>query len=142
MYSVYGDTVLDPFWGTGTTSIAAMVAGRNSVGYELDESFVELFEERVADVPEYSRTVIKQRLADHEAFVEERLAEGGDFKYQADNYDFPVITKQEKPLQFYSVSDIQEIDGGYRASHEPVEDTDIQITEPKQGGETASRSDL
>ena len=30
MYSVYGDTVLDPFWRTGTGSLATMVAGRNS----------------------------------------------------------------------------------------------------------------
>ena len=41
MYSVYGDTVLDPFWGTGTTSLAAMIAGRNSIGYELQEEFVK-----------------------------------------------------------------------------------------------------
>lgn len=59
MYSVYGDTVLDPFWGTGTTSFAAMVAGRNSVGYELDEEFVRLFRRRVKDIPEYSREVSK-----------------------------------------------------------------------------------
>jgi len=37
MFSVYGDTVLDPFLGTGTTTLAAAVAGRNSVGYERDE---------------------------------------------------------------------------------------------------------
>ena len=36
MFSFVGDTVLDPFLGTGTTSIAAMQAGRNSVGIEVD----------------------------------------------------------------------------------------------------------
>jgi len=142
MYSVYGDTVLDPFWGTGTTSFAAMAAGRNSVGYELDEEFVQLFKQQVEDIPEYSREVVKQRLDDHKEFVEERLSEGKDFKYQADNYDFPVTTKQEKPVQFYSVSDIRETEEGYEVSHNPVEDTDVQIEENKQGGEVASLSDF
>ena len=42
MYSIRGDTVLDPFLGTGTTILAAMVMGRNSIGYEIDQSFQEL----------------------------------------------------------------------------------------------------
>ena len=142
MYSVYGDTVLDPFWGTGTTSFAAMVAGRNSVGYELDEEFVQLFRQRVEDIPEYSREVVKQRLDDHKEFVEGRLSDGKDFKYQADNYDFPVTTKQEKPIQFYSASDVREIEGGYEVSHTPVDDADVKIETKKQGGEATSLSDF
>ncbi len=142
MYSVYGDTVLDPFWGTGTTSLAAMVAGRNSVGYELDDRFVQLFDERVDTVPEYSRTVIARRLDDHAEFVEERLAAGKDLEYRADNYDFPVTTKQEQPLQFYSASAVHETDGGYRVLHDPVEGTDIRIEDHERGGEAASPSDF
>ena len=42
MFSIYGDTVLDPFLGTGTTSLAAMCAGRNSVGIEIDPDVVNL----------------------------------------------------------------------------------------------------
>jgi DNA modification methylase len=142
MYSVYGDTVLDPFWGTGTTSFAAMVAGRNSIGYELDEEFVKLFKKRIEEIPEYSREVVKKRLDDHKEFVENRLSEGKDFKYQADNYDFPVTTKQEKPMQFYSVSDIQEVEDGYEVSHTQVDDSEVEIKEDKQGDEVASLSDF
>jgi len=142
MYSVYGDTVLDPFWGTGTTSFAAMVAGRNSVGYELDEEFVQLFKQQVENIPEYSREVVKQRLDDHKEFVEKRLPEEKDFKYQADNYEFPVTTKQEKPIQFYSISDIRETEEGYEVAHNPVDDANIQIEETKRGGEVASLSDF
>ena len=40
MFSFVGDTVLDPFLGTGTTTIAAMLNGRNSIGYEIDEKYV------------------------------------------------------------------------------------------------------
>ena len=39
MFSFVGDTVLDPFLGTGTTMLAAMRSGRNSVGYEVDETY-------------------------------------------------------------------------------------------------------
>jgi len=142
MYSVYGDTVLDPFWGTGTTSFAAMVAGRNSIGYELEEEFVQVFEERVENVPKYSREVIKQRLDDHEEFVKRRLADGKKFEHEADSYTFPVITKQEVPIQFYVVSEVQETDYGYEVSHEPVEDTDTRTNDGQQVGEVASLSDF
>jgi len=121
MYSVYGDTVLDPFWGTGTTSFAAMVAGRSSIGYELDAEFIELFEKRVRNISDYSRNVIRQRLHTHNEFVEERLADGKSFKYEADNYDFPVTTKQEKPIQFYTVSEVQKVENHYEVRHSPVE---------------------
>lgn len=39
MFSFVGDTVLDPFLGSGTTSIAAWQTGRNSIGVEIDESY-------------------------------------------------------------------------------------------------------
>src|SRR5205823_1035719 len=41
MFSFAGDTVLDPFWGTGTTTVAAARAGRNSVGVEIDKVYFE-----------------------------------------------------------------------------------------------------
>ena len=41
MFSFVGDTVLDPFIGTGTTSVAAARVGRNSVGVEVDRDYVE-----------------------------------------------------------------------------------------------------
>jgi hypothetical protein len=103
---------------------------------------VQLFKQRVEDIPEYSREIVKQRLDGHKEFVEERLSEGKDFKYLADNYDFPVTTKQEKPIQFYSVSDVREIEEEYEVSHTPVDDTDLKIEENKQDGEVASLSDF
>jgi len=46
MFSFVGDTVLDPFWGTGTSSIAAWQCGRNSIGVELDETYFKLATEK------------------------------------------------------------------------------------------------
>jgi DNA modification methylase len=118
MYSLYGDTVLDPFWGTGTTSLAAMVAGRNSVGFELDAEFTEVFAERVADVPALSRRVIERRLAGHRSFVEELRNDGDRLEYEAEHYDFPVRTKQERRVRFFEVADVEATDAGYELRHE------------------------
>jgi site-specific DNA-methyltransferase (cytosine-N4-specific) len=47
MFSVEGDTVLDPFLGTGTTMKAALELGRNSVGYEIDRKFRNIIERKM-----------------------------------------------------------------------------------------------
>jgi DNA modification methylase len=46
MFSFVGDTVLDPFVGTGTTTIAAGRFGRSSIGYEIDAQYLSLADER------------------------------------------------------------------------------------------------
>lgn len=122
MYSVYGDTVLDPFWGTGTTSMAAMIAGRNSVGYELQQEFMSVFHDRVDQIPSISHDTASRRLQRHREFVHRRLDEGEELKYTAQNYDFPVTTKQEKRIQFYTVDDIQQTSEGHVVSHTPFDE--------------------
>ena len=47
MFSFAGDTILDPFLGTGSTSIAAVRLGRNSVGIELEPKYLQIAEEKV-----------------------------------------------------------------------------------------------
>lgn len=42
MFSFHGDTVLDPFCGTGTTMIAALRFGRNSIGVEIDPDYCRM----------------------------------------------------------------------------------------------------
>lgn len=49
MFSFVGDTVLDPFLGTGTTSLAASLSGRNSVGVEVDPHYFEMAASRVTE---------------------------------------------------------------------------------------------
>ncbi|MDF9747069.1 DNA-methyltransferase [Natrinema salsiterrestre] len=120
MYSAYGDTVLDPFWGTGTTTLAAMCTGRNSVGSELEAAFLEVFDEHVDDVPALSRSIGRARLERHEEFVERRRDEGKGFEYEADYYETPVVTKMERGLRLREVSGIDEIDDGYRVDHAPL----------------------
>jgi DNA modification methylase len=47
MFSFVGDTVLDPFMGTGTTTVAAAKWGRNSIGVEIDPHYFEMAEKRI-----------------------------------------------------------------------------------------------
>ena len=47
MFSFVGETVLDPFLGSGTTSLAARNLGRNSIGYEINRQYIEKIKEKL-----------------------------------------------------------------------------------------------
>jgi site-specific DNA-methyltransferase (adenine-specific) len=47
MFSFAGDTVLDPFMGVGSTTIAAIRAGRNSIGNELEPKYYRMAQQRI-----------------------------------------------------------------------------------------------
>jgi len=49
MFSFVGDTVVDPFAGTGTTAVAALETGRNSVSIEIEPAYVRLTEQRLQE---------------------------------------------------------------------------------------------
>ncbi len=100
MFSVRGDTVLDPFLGIGTTTFAAMAACRNSVGYELESGFRNLIFSGADKIVPYSNERISKRITSHLDFIKERFKAKGGFKHINNNYNFPVITQQEKELIF------------------------------------------
>jgi len=47
LYSFWGDTVLDPFAGTGTTLLAAQELGRKSIGFELNPEYIKLINKKL-----------------------------------------------------------------------------------------------
>ncbi len=47
MFSFVGETVFDPFAGSGTTSLAAKNSGRNSIGYEINRDFEPVIREKL-----------------------------------------------------------------------------------------------
>lgn len=49
MFSFWGDTVLDPFAGTGSTAMAAMDLGRSSISYEIDDIYFRDMVERLTE---------------------------------------------------------------------------------------------
>jgi len=56
LFSFAGDTVLDPFLGTGSTSIAAVACGRNSVGNEIEERYLRIARQRLTAAAAERRT--------------------------------------------------------------------------------------
>jgi DNA modification methylase len=68
MFSFVGDTVLDPFLGTGTTTIAAAKCGRNSIGFEIDEHYFDQTDKRVANETSslFSRVTVDVRKVNKE----------------------------------------------------------------------------
>ena len=52
LFSYVGDTVLDPFMGSGTTLIAAAMYGRNGIGIEIDGGYCKLAQRRILSAPE------------------------------------------------------------------------------------------
>ncbi|MHA2075594.1 MAG: DNA methyltransferase, partial [Candidatus Hodarchaeales archaeon] len=109
MFSVKGDVVLDPFLGTGTTTIAAMAAGRNSIGIEINSNFQEIIESRIKEIASISKRQIDQRIDTHISFVAKRTNENKEMKYLNEYYKFPVTTKQEVNLIFNEVNSFNKI---------------------------------
>lgn len=109
MFSVKGDTVLDPFWGIGTTTHAAIAACRNSIGYELETKFMDLILAELDNIVVYSNQRIRQRIETHLSFIEERIKQGKEFKHINNYYNFPVITKQETELFFHQLNSVKQL---------------------------------
>lgn len=105
MFSLKTDTILDPFMGTGTSMSAAMVTGRNSIGFEIDESFNELIKNRMNGILNLSNNIINNRLERHKQFIKEKIEKNYDFKYVNKKYNFPVMTNQERELYFNKIID-------------------------------------
>jgi site-specific DNA-methyltransferase (adenine-specific) len=66
MFSFVGDTVLDPFCGTGTTMLAAMKTGRNSIGVEADPTYCDMARRRLENegLPLFGKTGLEVLEAD------------------------------------------------------------------------------
>ena len=110
MYSVKGDTVLDPFLGTGTAMLAALASERNSIGVESDPSFENMIFSRINSCPAALNRYIRERVNRHEAFVYERRRNVKDVKYQNSRHGFPVMTRQEIDMSIGYVGKVDVIE--------------------------------
>ena len=75
MFSFVGETVLDPFLGSGTTSLAAKRLQRNSIGYEINDDFLPIIRKKIGAEQEdiFDKTIIE---------VVKRRREGEDYRKQ------------------------------------------------------------
>jgi len=89
MFSFVGDTVLDPFLGSGTTSLVAKKLNRNSVGYEINETFLPVIKEKLE---------IKQRPTPQDRSVEIIKQEQQKIDFKERIKQLPCIFKD--PIRF------------------------------------------
>jgi len=50
LFTIEGDTVLDPFVGSGTTALAAAILGRNYIGIDTEKEYCEIAQKKLADI--------------------------------------------------------------------------------------------
>ena len=111
MFSVQGDVVLDPFIGAGTTLLAAMAAGRHSIGFEIDEGLAGTITQTLSDKEGFIDDIIERRLARHVEFVKSKGK--GALGYVNEVHGFPVMTKGESELNPHQSSN--NLDWSYTA---------------------------
>jgi len=107
MYSCREDTVLDPFVGTGTTTLAAIAGARDSVGVEVDATLLPVIAARIAGCRDEINEYLVGRVADHREFCAQRERDGkGAPAHQNGPHGFPVITGQEEDLVIEAVGKV------------------------------------
>ncbi len=75
MFSQRGDLVLNPFIGLGTTTFAAILCERNSVGFEIDPKFRNILSEIISGFDtNKANSFISERYVKHLSFIQEREA--------------------------------------------------------------------
>lgn len=111
MYSTYGDIVLDPFAGLGTTNLACMLTGRDGIGIEISYDIKTLALERLMNTDiEMANKCINRRIATHNEFINSLSEDKKEKCYKNANHDFMVKTKQEQKMQLYKITSIDDID--------------------------------
>jgi DNA modification methylase len=107
MFSVKGDTVVDPFLGIGTTMWAAVAAGRNFVGYEIETGLRDEILAPIDRLVPFANARINQRIKAHIDYVKQNQRLKQPFKYTNRYYHFAVKTRQETDIFINPLASIQ-----------------------------------
>ena len=128
MHSVKGDTVLDPFLGTGTTTLAAMATGRNSIGVEIDPALAAAARDAAAGLKAEANALVRERFAAHERFAAQRERDGRPLGHVNRRHGFPVMTAQEEDLLLELVDRLEAgPDGRFAVSYRTVDDPSREV---------------
>lgn len=106
MYSVEGDTVLDPFTGLGTTNLACIASQRNSIGIELDPIIANLAINTISVAPHELNQIVDSRLANHISFINALPIEKQEKCYDNIHHGFKVKTRQEVDIKIDRIRSI------------------------------------
>jgi len=103
MFSFVGDTVLDPFLGSGTTCLAARNLGRNSIGYEINPEFTKVIRRKLG---------VDAKVLFPDAVFEFAEQESPEVDFRARVNQLPYIFKD--PVQFDKKTDPRKLQFGSR----------------------------
>ncbi|WP_339252966.1 site-specific DNA-methyltransferase [Sporosarcina sp. FSL W8-0480] len=120
MYSMKGDTILDPFVGTGTSMFAAMCAERNSYGVEIDPLLAETVTSNALLLKKELNDIVVKRFQRHTEFIEQQLLLGKDKWYENDHLDTKVKTRQEVNIKLSLIDEITREDDFVTVSYEDL----------------------
>lgn len=119
MYSIEGDTVLDPFFGLGSTGVACMISNRNSIGVEIDSRIAGLALDNMDISVGFANRYIESRLRSHLGFID-ALPENTKAKcYENKPHGFKVRTKQETAIEIERLSSVQRAGNAYVCLYAP-----------------------
>ncbi len=120
MYSTKFEVVLDPFLGTGTTTLAAIGSCRSSVGIEIEKGFRDLHRKEIPCERTWTslNNLIRERRDRHMNYLTERTKA---VKHKNKPHGFAVVTRQETAMEFERLIDVVAIEGtdDYEARYEP-----------------------
>ena len=118
MYSVQGDVILDPFLGTGTTTIAAISSCRNSIGIEIEENFKPIVISGIQTAAPLANDKSTERLQHHFAFIHDYTQIKGSPKHYNQIMGSPVVTSQETELELLGVDNvIEKTENAFQATY-------------------------
>ncbi|MFH1883573.1 MAG: DNA methyltransferase [Planctomycetota bacterium] len=106
MFSFVNDTVLDPFLGSGTTSLAAKKLQRNSTGYEINPEFLPLIKEKLS---------LQQKMIFEETDFEIIKQDKVDIDYKEVAKQLPYIFKD--PVEFDKKIDPRKLQFGSKINN-------------------------
>ncbi|HRR53116.1 MAG TPA: site-specific DNA-methyltransferase, partial [Bacteroidales bacterium] len=91
MFSFVGDTVLDPFLGSGTTTLMARNLNRNSIGYEINEDYLSVIQEKLG--------LNEQTIFQDECYYEIVKQNEVDFNLEEEISKLPYIFKDQIKIE-------------------------------------------
>lgn len=101
LWSMPGDTVLDPFGGAGTTNYVAIKNNRNAIGFELKKEFYDLaIEKRFSKFTDEDLTLTDSKEEVTKRFIKEKeIAELGKERKKAETEEKKQLTKKKKDIR-------------------------------------------
>jgi len=104
--SIIGDTILDPFGGTGTTTIAAIALGRNSHLIEISPEFKSNITDRIENSKKIINDINYRRVNEAKKKNLDRKNKNKEIKYFNVFFNINVVTNQEKKIMIPIVKNI------------------------------------